>query len=130
MDGKRFLLRYAEHDDQWTLQSGFDGDELLTRPGIELITVDGNAIRDAVAQIDGCERCRGDKADIPFDRVLADVLHKDGQYDFILSESAHCPNCRAVITEKTFVEVSGGIEAETLTGPKSPPGLTAHLSPI
>jgi len=32
-DGKRYLLRYSEQEDAWTLQSGFDGDELLARPG-------------------------------------------------------------------------------------------------
>ena len=36
-DGKVFLLRYDEREDEWTLQTGFDGDELLTRPGIKLI---------------------------------------------------------------------------------------------
>src|SRR5262245_2976041 len=29
---------YDEQADEWTLQSGFDGDELLARPSIELIT--------------------------------------------------------------------------------------------
>jgi hypothetical protein len=38
--GKTYLLRYDEETDEWTLQSGFDGDELLTTPGIELVTVD------------------------------------------------------------------------------------------
>src|SRR5262245_40828606 len=40
VDGKLYLLRYDEREDEWTLQSGFDGDTLLARPGIELITVD------------------------------------------------------------------------------------------
>ena len=31
VDGKLYLLRYDEHADEWTLQSGFDGDELLDR---------------------------------------------------------------------------------------------------
>ena len=44
VDGKRYLLRYDERGDEWTLQSGFDGNELLARPGIELIAVDGKAI--------------------------------------------------------------------------------------
>ena len=29
---KRFILRYTESEDEWTLQSGFDGDELLAQP--------------------------------------------------------------------------------------------------
>ena len=28
-EGKTYLLRYDEQEDEWTLQSGFDGDELL-----------------------------------------------------------------------------------------------------
>jgi hypothetical protein len=35
---KIYLLRYDEEADEWTLQSGFDGDELLARPSIELVT--------------------------------------------------------------------------------------------
>ena len=42
-EGKTYLLRYDEEADEWTLQSGFDGDELPARPGIELVTV-GSAI--------------------------------------------------------------------------------------
>jgi hypothetical protein len=29
LQGKLYLLRYDERADEWTLQSGFDGDELL-----------------------------------------------------------------------------------------------------
>jgi hypothetical protein len=36
-EGKRYILRYDESEDEWTLQSGFDGDELLARPSIELV---------------------------------------------------------------------------------------------
>src|SRR5262245_53807062 len=46
-EGKRFILRYTESEDEWTLQSGFDGDELLARPSIQLITVDADVIRRA-----------------------------------------------------------------------------------
>src|SRR5262249_26948113 len=38
-EGRVYLLRYEESTDEWTLQSGFDGDELLARPSIKLITV-------------------------------------------------------------------------------------------
>ena len=34
---KTYLLRYDEEVDERTLQSGFDGDELLSRPSIELV---------------------------------------------------------------------------------------------
>jgi hypothetical protein len=32
-DKKTYLLRYDHEVDEWTLQSGFDGDALLHRPG-------------------------------------------------------------------------------------------------
>src|SRR5438552_11281667 len=51
-DGKRYILRYDENSDEWTLQSGFDGDELLARPGIEIITVDPERIRKAEVRIE------------------------------------------------------------------------------
>jgi hypothetical protein len=110
--GKRYILRYDERADAWTLQSGFDGTDLLARPGIELITVEPTAIRKAESKIAGCERCRGDEADQPFDWILADVLGKHGAFDFILSEPGHCPSCKAELTEKTLVEPQGGIEIE------------------
>jgi hypothetical protein len=112
VDGKLYLLRYDEHEDEWSLQSGFDGDALLARPGIELITVDAKDILDAQSRISGCERCRGDEAQLPFDWILAGVLSKRGPYEFVLSEVAHCPNCKAEITEKTLVEPAGGIEVD------------------
>jgi hypothetical protein len=46
-----------------------------------------------------------DDAEIPFDWVLAQVTGKRGRYDFILSETVRCPNCRYAITEKTLVEL-------------------------
>ena len=110
VEGKLYLLRYDEHADEWTLQSGFDADELFSRPGIELITVARFAIHEAESRTAGCEKCRGDEAKIPFDWILADVLNKRGPYEFILTDVAHCPNCRAAITEKTLVEPRGGIE--------------------
>ena len=46
-EGKVYLLRYDGQADEWTLQSGFDGDELLQRPGIEIVTVGPEALRRA-----------------------------------------------------------------------------------
>src|SRR5262245_13152084 len=112
VDGKLYLLRYDEREDEWTLQSGFDGDALLARPGIELITVDSKDILEAQSRISGCERCRGDKAQLPFDWIIAVVLNKRGAFECVLSEVAHCPNCRTEITEKTLVEPAGGIEVQ------------------
>lgn len=105
IDGKRYILRYDEHDDQWTLQSGFDGDELLARPGTQLVTVDESRIRKAERHIEACEHCHPDDAEIPFDWVLAEVTGKQGMFDFVLTETARCPNCKHKITEKTIVLV-------------------------
>ena len=93
-----------------SLQSGFDGDELLSRPGITLITVDADVIHQAERLIESCEHCHRDDAEIPFDWLLADVTGKRGAYEFVLSEPAHCPNCKQPITEKTLVEWDGGVE--------------------
>jgi hypothetical protein len=98
--------------DQWTLQSGFDGAELLARPSIELITVEPKAIREAEARIAGCERCRGDAAEHLFDCILADVLDKHVAFEFVLTEVARCPNCKVALSEKSFIEPHGGIEIE------------------
>ena len=62
-EGKTHLLRYDEDTDEWTLQSGFAGDELLARPSIQLVTVDAIVAKNAEQQIESCEhlsshRCR------------------------------------------------------------------------
>ena len=41
---------YDERADEWTLQSGFDGTELLARPNVEVITLDAQVIRQAESQ--------------------------------------------------------------------------------
>jgi hypothetical protein len=76
-EGKQYLLRYDEQTDRWTLQNGFDGNALLARPSITLISVEPKAIRKAESKIAGCERCRPE-SQIPFDRILADVLDQRG----------------------------------------------------
>ena len=53
--GKHYLRRYEEGQDQWMLQSDFNGAELFTRPGVELITVEAKVIREAEPQIAACE---------------------------------------------------------------------------
>src|SRR5438093_13421775 len=65
-NGKRYILRYDENADTWSLQSGFDGDELLARPGIEVLTVDADTIRKAEACIESCEQCHPADAEVPF----------------------------------------------------------------
>jgi uncharacterized protein with PIN domain len=99
-----YLLRYDEQADEWTLQSGFDGDELMTRPSIELVTVDPSIVKKAEQKIESCEHCHPDDAEIPFDWLLAEVTGRRGAVEFMLTEPARCPNCKHEITEKTQVE--------------------------
>src|SRR5262245_25472475 len=54
---KIYLLRYDEETDEWTLQNGFDGDELLARPSIELVAVDSVTAKKAEQRIESCEHC-------------------------------------------------------------------------
>src|SRR5215471_19158813 len=77
-DSRVFILRYDEQGDEWTLQSGFDGDELLARPAIELVTVDAGVIRQAEKLIAGREHCHEQDADIPFDWILDKVMGRSG----------------------------------------------------
>ena len=102
--GKIYLLRYDEEADDWTLQSGFDGDELLARPSIALVTIDSTIAKQAEQQIESCEHCHPSDAEIPFDWILAEVTGKRGPYEFMLTVPARCPNCKHEITEKTLVE--------------------------
>jgi hypothetical protein len=51
-EGKTYLLHYDEQAEEWTLQSGFDGDEFLAGPGIELVTVDPVTAQRAAQQIE------------------------------------------------------------------------------
>ena len=107
-EGKTHLLRYDEETDEWTRQSGFDGDELLTRSSIQLVTIDPATANKAEQQIESCEHCHRDDAKIPFDWILAEVTGKRGPYEFISTEAVRCPNCKHVITEKTLIEPKSG----------------------
>ena len=91
-EGKTYLLRYDEDVDEWTLQSGFDGDELLARPSIELVTVDTEVIRRAEQQIESCEHCHPADAEIPFDNILDSVTGSDPSVtDYILESPGEVP---------------------------------------
>ena len=100
---KHYILR-CSREGEWTLQSGFDGDELLARPSIELVSVNPGTIREAELKVAGCEGCRGDEADHLFDSVLADVMGKHGAFEFVLTGTARCPNCHGEPnTRRTFI---------------------------
>ena len=103
-DGKTYLLRNEQQGDVWTLQGGFDGDALLARPGIEVVTVGAAQIREAERKIEGCEHCHPDDSELPFDWILQQVTGKSGMVDFMMVETARCPNCRREVTEKTLVQ--------------------------
>ena len=62
---------YEQQGDVWTLRSDFDGDELLTRPGIEVVAVDVAKVREAESKIECCEHCHPHDAEIPFDWIIA-----------------------------------------------------------
>ena len=104
-EGKRYILRYNQQADEWTLQSGFDGDALLGRPGIALVTVNAAQIREAESKIEGCGYCHPDDSELPFDWILERVAGKAGMVDFMMVETAKCPNCKQTLTEKTLVEL-------------------------
>ena len=103
-DQKTYLLRYEQHGAVWTLQGGFDGDELLARPGMDVVTVGLEQVRAAERKIAGCEHCHPDDSELPFDWVLQKVTGSDSMVDFVMAEEARCPNCRKEINEKTLVE--------------------------
>ena len=93
-DGKTYSLRYEQQRDVWTLQSGFDGDELFARPGIAVVTEVAAQIREAENKIERCEHCHPDDAEIPFDWILQRVTGKSGMVDYMMVETAKCPNCK------------------------------------
>src|SRR6185436_14948121 len=97
-EGKRYILCCDEQSGEWALESELDGPELFARPNIEMVTVGPQAIREAESRIAGCERCRPEESDHVFDSILADVLDKHGAFEFILTGTARCPNCRAEIS--------------------------------
>jgi hypothetical protein len=101
---KVYLLRYDGEGNEWTLQSGFDGDELFARPSIEFITVGPEVIHRVEKLTESCEHCHPGDAEIPFDWLLADVIAKHGPFEFILAEPARCPNCKHEVTEKTLTD--------------------------
>jgi hypothetical protein len=114
--GKRYLLRFEELQDIWTLQSAYDGAELFTRANIQLFTVDDTVIRRAEQAIESCEFCNADDAEIPFDEILDRVSDRAGEKtEYVLLRPAVCPSCHAWITEKTLVETSGGFDLERWT---------------
>jgi hypothetical protein len=72
-EGRRIYFDTTNTRMSGHVQSGFDGDELLTKPRIELVTVDSATAKKAEQQIESCEHCHPQDAEIPFDWILAEV---------------------------------------------------------
>ena len=73
-----------------------------------VILIDAVTLREAERLIESCEHCHPDDADIPFDWILDHVTGSDPSVtDYVLEQSAKCPNCRREILEKTLVESAG-----------------------
>lgn len=49
-------------------------------------------------------------------QIAIDPHQKRGVCEFVLTEAARCPNCRAKISGRTLVEPQGGIEVEAGVG--------------
>jgi hypothetical protein len=61
-------------------------------------------LRQAEQQIESCEHCHDEDAEIPFDWLLAEATGRRSAVESVLTEPARCPNCKHEITEKTLVE--------------------------
>ncbi len=101
---KTYWLRHDPRSDVWTLQSGYDGDDLLPRPRIELVDVGADWVRAAEGKIERCEHCQPTHAEVPLDWILSEVMMKGGRVEFMMMDMARCPNCRHALTEKSLVE--------------------------
>jgi hypothetical protein len=103
-EGKTYLLRNDEAVDEWTLQSGFDGDELLTRPSIKLITVDADVIRRAekenrILRALSSRRCRNSL------RLASSRGNRQARAVRFRSERAGaCPTCKHPLIKKTLID--------------------------
>jgi hypothetical protein len=115
-DGKRYLLRYDEHLDEWTLQSGFDADELMARPGIELITVEPRAIEKRKRESPAVNAAEPMKLSFLSIGLLPPFSTNVDLTNLQIADVAYCRNCLAVITEKMLVQPDGGIEIEVTPG--------------
>ena len=67
-----------------------------------VVLVDCATLREAERLMESCEHCNPD-ADLPFNNILDRVTGSDPSVtDYILEQSAKCPNCRRDIFEKTL----------------------------
>jgi len=104
-DGKRYLLRYNETADDWTLQSGFDGDELLSRPGINVITLDADVIRRAEKMIIACEHCHPDDTGSRSTGFWIKLPKEWRDNTLRAGCGCGCPTCNREVREKRLVDL-------------------------
>jgi hypothetical protein len=105
-------LRRKKETNEWALQSGFDGDELLSRPDIQVITVEKPMVCRAVKWLAGCEACMPGEAQVPFAWVLDRVTGCDGKTtDYVMVRPARCPKCVGDVLESTIIQLKDGDDA-------------------
>jgi hypothetical protein len=62
------------------------------------VVVDAVTVRDAERQIQSCESCTPELAEIPFDCVIDSITGCDPEStDYVLAEPALCPACGALL---------------------------------
>src|SRR5262245_55053295 len=68
-----------------------------------VVLINTTTLHEAESQIESCEHCNPDGAEIPFDNILDRVTGSDPSVtDYILEAPAKCPNCCREILEKTL----------------------------
>jgi hypothetical protein len=60
------------------------------------VVIDGSAIKTAECQIESCDSCAPELAEIPFDSLIDSITGNDAEStDYVLSEASLCPACGA-----------------------------------
>ena len=69
-----------------------------------IVLVTAAVLRKAQSLIAFCERCNSEESEFTFDLFLDHVTGCDPmRTEYILEESARCPNCKREVFEKTLV---------------------------
>ena len=76
----------------------------MNRSEIEVVTVAAARIRKAERKIEGREHRTPNDAEIPFDWIPQKLTGRSGMVDFMMLQTAKCPNCKQTLTEKTLIE--------------------------
>jgi hypothetical protein len=78
-------------------------------PDLRYVAITREQLLKAQSGIAACISCQRE-AEIPFDWLLSYVASERGYVDYIIPESAKCPNCGSEVSEKTLIEPNGGLE--------------------